>query len=216
MNELTTIRSTKDQTDPLSPMEREVHDWIYATEFYQNHAERIEVLPQFPLGDYLKQLDSTYSHPAWKVDFLLTISTEKGNLHIVLEYDGFEFHFKKGVDIDVGNHERYLNESDIERQLTLESYGYRFIRLNRFNIGRDPVASLSERLKRLVESYSEEIRNDALSRAQTDAAALLGKKSKVCQKCKSIKPLEEFFDPMLRDGRGYYGRNCLVCKDARA
>jgi hypothetical protein len=30
----------------------------------------------------------------------------------VIEYDGFEYHFKKGVPVGVANHERYLNEAD--------------------------------------------------------------------------------------------------------
>jgi hypothetical protein len=31
-----------------------------------------------------------------------------------------------------------------------ESYGYRFLRLNRFNLGKDPVRTLDERLSRIT------------------------------------------------------------------
>jgi hypothetical protein len=44
----------------------------------------------------------------------------------------------------------YLHEADVERRLTLESYGYRFLRLNRFNLGTDPVAKPSERLDQVA------------------------------------------------------------------
>ena len=113
------------QTDPSSPMETKVLDWLQKTPFVQANINRLEILPQFPIGDYLRQLDVTYKHPAWRVDFLLTYTADAGTVYIVIEYDGLEHHFRPGVHI--GNHERYLHEADIERQLTLESYGYRFL-----------------------------------------------------------------------------------------
>ena len=54
------------------------------------------------------------------------VRSAKGPVHVVIEYDGFEHHFQKNKQIHVGNHQRYLVEADVERQLTLESYGYRF------------------------------------------------------------------------------------------
>ena len=36
--------------------------------------------------------------------------------------------------IDAGNWRHYLNEADIEREHVLDSYGYKTIRLNKFNI----------------------------------------------------------------------------------
>ena len=48
-------------------------------------------------------------------------------------------------------------------KLTLEQYGYRFIRLNRFNIGRDPICTISEMLNKVIRNAG--IRDtDALSR----------------------------------------------------
>src|SRR5690606_15112492 len=151
-----------EQTDPRSPMEAKVLDWLQKTPFVQSHGDAIEILPQFPVGDYLRQLDPTYQHPAWRVDFLVTVQTDRGALQIVVEYDGFEHHFRKDRPVHVGNHERYLVEADVERQLTLESYGYRFLRINRFNLGSDPVATLSARLQRLVEVAGAEVRSAAV------------------------------------------------------
>jgi hypothetical protein len=144
---------TAKQTDQNSPMEAKVLDWLQQTSFVQGQPDDVEIIPQFPIGEYLKQLDHNYTHPAWRVDFLLVYRKAKGQLHIVIEYDGFEFHFDKDRpgSVNVGNHERYLVASDVERQLTLESYGYRFLRINRFNLGPDPVATLDARLAKLVE-----------------------------------------------------------------
>lgn len=112
-------KADAEETDPLSPMEQKVLEWIYSTPFYQLRSESVEVLPQFPLGDYLRQLDPTYKHPSWRVDFLLSVDTETSVVYIVIEYDGFEYHFKKGAPVGVGNHERYLNEADVESKSKL-------------------------------------------------------------------------------------------------
>ncbi len=201
------------QTDPLSPMEKKVLDWIYSTRFYQTRADTVEVIPQFPLGEYLRQLDPHYRHPAWRVDFLVSVETASGVVYVVIEYDGFEYHFRKGVEIDVGNHERFLNESDVERQLTLESYGYRFLRLNRFNLGRDPVPTLSDRLERLLAAESPAQPTGAVRSIAEQANALVDKTARKCERCGAIKPLEAFFDKSLGGGNGGTGRICVPCKE---
>jgi len=201
-----------DETDPLSPMEKKVLEWIYATPFYQLRAESVEVLPQFPLGDYLRQLDPTYKHPSWRVDFLVTVNTESSVIYVVIEYDGFEYHFKKGAPVDVTNHDRYLHEADVERQLTLESYGYRFLRLNRFNLGTDPVAKLSERLEQLVASAARADSTGAVKIISQQAEALTDKSAKVCERCGAIKPIASFYDKTLGGGSGGNGRICMPCK----
>lgn len=208
-----THKALVDETDPLSPMEQKVLDWIYATPFYQSRSENVEVMPQFPLGDYLRQLDPSYKHPAWRVDFLLSIDTESDVVYVVVEYDGFEFHFKHGAPVTSGNHERYLNEADVERQLTLESYGYRFLRLNRFNLGRDPVSMLSERLEQIVLSASKADSTGTVRVIGQQANALTDKSAKACERCGQIKPLASFFDKKLGDGAGGTGRVCVTCKN---
>jgi very-short-patch-repair endonuclease len=206
-----------DRTDPNSPMELRVLDWLQKSEFYQANANEIEILPQFPIGDYLRQLDPTYKHPAWRVDFLVTYTTDKGIARIVVEYDGFDHHFQKGKEVNVGNHERYMLEADIERQFTLESYGYRFLRINRFNLGLDPVRTLSDRLKRLVESLAVDHSVGSVQNMQDQAAGLANRELKTCSRCKKIKPQDAFFDKTLKNGDGAHGRVCMTCKtDATA
>jgi very-short-patch-repair endonuclease len=203
-------------TDANSPMETKVLDWLQKTAFYQQHRESLEILPQFPIGDYLRQLDPTYKHPSWRVDFLVTFISDRGLARIVIEYDGFEHHFQKGKDVNVGSHERYLLEADIERQLTLESYGYRFLRINRFNLGKDPVHTLSDRLSRLVEALYDENEVNAVDEMQALAGGLASKELKECTRCASIKPLAAFFDQTLKNGAGATGRVCMTCKNAAA
>jgi hypothetical protein len=212
-NLLEKVDVSASRTDQSSPMEAKVLDWLQKTAFYQKHREFVEILPQFPIGDYLRQLDPTYQHPAWRVDFLITFTTPKGMSRIVVEYDGFEFHFEPGKHVNVGNHERYMLEADVERQLTLESYGYRFLRINRFNLGKDPVQTLSDRLERLVEKLHDEGEVKAVKGMQEEAEGLANKTLKTCPSCGQNRPIEDYFDQYLRDGEGGMGRKCKPCKE---
>ena len=57
-------------TDPKPPMEKRLLGWLKSTEFF--HArDQIELRPQFPIGEHLRQLDPNYRHPKFRVDFLL-------------------------------------------------------------------------------------------------------------------------------------------------
>lgn len=206
--------AVRGQTDPASPMETKVLQWLQETAFYQQHRGHLEIVPQFPLGDYLRQLDPTYQHPAYRVDFLLSLDGPDGRLHIVIEYDGFKDHFQHGKDVHVGNYERYMLEGDVERQLTLESYGYRFLRINRFNLGRDPVQTLSDRLTHLVGSAAEGRGSAAMDLVQEQAAGLVDGDLKTCSRCGEIREQDEFFDQELRQGAGGYGRVCIHCKES--
>ena len=203
---------TSEDTDQSSPMEAKVLDWFHKTPFYQSNLDNIDVFAQFEVGTYLKQLDPTYQHPAWRVDFLVTFQSAKGPVQIVIEYDGFEHHFQKGKPVHVGNHERYLHEADVERQLTLESYGYRFLRINRFNLGKDPVATMSERLYQLVEIAVGEQISEAVNHIQSQAQGLANKELKPCSKCGQIRERANYYDPALGGGAGGYGRVCMTCK----
>lgn len=201
-----------EQTDSRSPMESKVLDWLKKTPFVQAHGDAVEIIPQFPVGDYLRQLDPMYQHPAWRVDFLITVQTDRSALQIVVEYDGFEHHFRRDKPVHVGNHERYLVEADVERQLTLESYGYRFLRINRFNLGKDPIQVISDRLYRLVEVAGMEIRSSVVDQVLDQVQGLASKEKKACTRCGQIRDQEAFFDPELRDGVGGFGRICMPCK----
>ena len=68
----------------------------------------------------------------------------------MLEYDGFEFHFEKGIAAGLINESTwrsYLTPEDLEREKVLESFGVKMIRLNRFNLGPDPVATIDALLR---------------------------------------------------------------------
>jgi len=129
-------------TDPRSGMEEKVQHYFYETDFYKQNSEEIELLPQFPLGQYLKSLNRNYTHPDYKVDFLLVYQGEK----VVIEYDGFQEHFVETEGINKHNYMSYLKEGDIYRQKVLEGYGYKFIRLNKFNLGKDPIENFNDLL----------------------------------------------------------------------
>lgn len=201
-----------DETDQSSPMEAKVLEWFRQTKFYQSNMDAVDVFAQFEIGAYLKQLDPTYEHPKWRVDFLVTYQSGKGPIQIVIEYDGFEYHFAKGKHVHVGNYERYLDEADVERQLTLESYGYRFLRINRFNLGDDPIATMSERLYQLVEIAVGEQISEVVDHVQSQAQGLANKELKPCTRCGQIREKADYYDPALGGGTGGYGRVCMPCK----
>ena len=134
------------ETDGKSKMESKIQVFFYQTMFYKNNKDNIEFIPQFPIGKYLNQIDKGYTHPLYKIDFLLIYKEQK----IIIEYDGFKEHFNNLSEVNVSNYKYYLKDEDIYRQKILEGYGYRFLRINKFNIGKDPVETLNKRLEDLV------------------------------------------------------------------
>jgi len=158
-NELERAKSmpATDDVDDASPMERKVLHWLSQVPLIRDLGGDFEVIAQFELGKYLKQLDPSYRHPDYRVDFLVRVSSDRRQHQLVLEYDGFEFHFEKGVPagmINASTWRSYLTSEDLEREKVLESFGVQMIRLNRFNLGSDPVATidglLRERLEGLI------------------------------------------------------------------
>ncbi len=129
-----------------SPMEYKIDEIFHNTKFYKENKDKLEFIPQFPIGDYLKQLDKNYSHPGYKVDFLLLVDNKK----IVIEYDGFKEHFVDLDEVNASNFQYYMKADDLYRQKILEGYGYEFIRINRFNIGDEPEEELNDRIESLV------------------------------------------------------------------
>lgn len=132
-------------TDENSPMEKKIQEYFYETQFYKDNNGFIEFIPQFDIWKYLRQLDRWYNHPAYKVDFLLIYNNKK----VVIEYDGFKEHFEDLWSVDKYNYESYMKSDDIYRQKVLEWYGYKFLRINRFNIWENPVETLNTRLNEL-------------------------------------------------------------------
>lgn len=202
-------------TDARSPMEAKVLDYLKQTAFFRKHQEHIQVQAQFPIGEYLRQLDPLYKHPAYRCDFLIRVASFSRPINIIVEYDGFEFHFNNQSEVDGQNYPDYYKPEDVERQLILEGYGYKFLRINRFNLGRDPVSVLSQRLEDLVHAAREDRTNAVVEAVRTAAEDLQSRESKVCTACGNVRALDEFWDPALSDGQGAYGRKCMPCKRKR-
>lgn len=197
--------------DPKSAMEPYVLHWLYQTDFWNKNKQRIDFFPQFELGKYLKQLDKRYNHPKYKVDFLLIYSDESGMEHkIIIEYDGFHEHFKNIEGINELNYWRYYSEEDIYREKVLESYGYKFLRINRFNVGQNPIQTLDKRIALLIKPAkgNHEIVNDIHETIE----GLSDGDMKECPKCKEIKKLDDFKDSSLISGMG---RICKACKGVK-
>ena len=175
----------------------------------------MEIIPQFKLGEFLKKLDPLYVHPAYKVDFLLRIKHKETLHQIIVEYDGFEHHFdtSRASEIDEFNWADYLKEGDIEREKVLESYGYRMLRINRFNVGQDPVAELNRRVNLLLEEMFSKGGHellDSIRRASVEAqAGIQNRTQKICTKCGTLKPMASFVNRANKTG---YGRTCIICR----
>ena len=144
---------TAESVDQNSPMEKRLLEWIQKTSIYTKYSDSFEIIPQFELGKYLKSIDPGYQHPYYKVDFLIRLK-DYGEVHqFIIEYDGFAYHFLEGEEVNSLNWRSYLTPKDVERECILESYGYKMIRVNRFNMGKDPVSSLDQKLKDLIDEY---------------------------------------------------------------
>lgn len=197
-----------DSVDQKSPMEPKVLNWFYQTEFWNKNKDRSYFETQFELGKYLKQLDPTYNHPNYEVDFLLIYTDESSQEHkIVLEYDGFYEHFQNPENVNKYNFENYYSEADIYRQKILEGYGYHFIRINKFNIGDSPVATLDERIAQTINP--SRAKNTFLEDINNTIKGIHNKELKECVRCNEPKPIEEFDDPTLASGKG---KICKTCK----
>jgi hypothetical protein len=147
---------SNDDVDPSSPMEKKVLSWIQDAPFYQNNQNCFSIQAQFPIGDYLKQLDHGYDHPKYRCDFFLHYRDEKQSENIIIEYDGFKEHFTNLSEVNSENYESYYKTKDIEREKILEGYGCKFIRINRFNLGKNPADTISKRLENIVKKKSLE------------------------------------------------------------
>ena len=71
---------------------------------------------------------------------------------LIIEYDGVEFHTRNPETVTAHNFDREYLEYDVERQLELESYGYPFLRINKFSLAPTaeeptPVAVLDRMLR---------------------------------------------------------------------
>lgn len=155
-------------------------------------------------------MDHQYNHPDYRVDFLLKLSVDDKAYHIIIEYDGFKEHFTHLDEIDAGNYQHYYKSEDVEREKILESYGYRILRICRFNTGKDPVVTLSKRLHRLTRNIIKEQKpHELVTEIGESAGELVNHKRRICQTCEKPKPLKSFRDKNLKSGMG------RICKDCK-
>jgi very-short-patch-repair endonuclease len=195
------------EVDRKSGMEPQVLNWFYQTNFWQENKAYVEIIPQFELGKYLKQLDVRYEHPMYRVDFLLIFKEAGGERKFILEYDGFHEHFVDLPGINATNYADYYTQEDVYRQKVLEGYGYRFLRINRFNVGKNPVQTLNDRLCALL--TKERRSNSALESLHSVIDGIESGDLKECPKCKELKPLSDFENKALASGRS---RFCAACR----
>lgn len=196
------------EVDKRSAMEAAVLNWFYQTPFWQQNKPCLEIIPQFEIGKYLKQLDKTYEHPLYRADFLLIFREEgRAERKIILEYDGFLEHFTELPGINETNYADYYSEEDVYRQKVLEGYGYRFIRINRFNVGQNPVQTLNDRLFDLL--AKERRHNAAIENIHVAIEGLQNGELKECPKCRELRPLSDFENKSLVSG---YARFCTACR----
>jgi ssDNA-binding Zn-finger/Zn-ribbon topoisomerase 1/very-short-patch-repair endonuclease len=144
------------------------------------------------------------------VDFLLTHRKDVQEHKIVIEYDGFKEHFQDTDVRDQLRHGYYYSEADVYREKVLESYGYKFLRINKFNIGNNPVTTLDNRIRLLTRD--EPINTKFLSGIQETVEAFQNGSVRLCPKCEEIRNIEDFKDSALISG---YGRICNKCKETK-
>ena len=135
-----------------SVAEKGLYVMIINTEFYKTNKENIKLIAQFPIGKYIMETYKRYI-PKYRVDFLLTLSQGGKEQSLILEYDGLEYHTKNPDIVNEYNFSQEYFEYDIQRQIELENYGYKFLRINKFNlIPREENQTKIDVLNKLLEN----------------------------------------------------------------
>ena len=116
-----------------SPKEEELYQRLMATDFIQSNQDAVTIVPQFPIGKYLRA-EYAAQLPDYRVDFLVTYNKNGTTDSLILEYDGLEWHFKDPTSVSANAVSSEFTDYDVQRQLELESYGYRFLRINCFTL----------------------------------------------------------------------------------
>ncbi|MBW1704052.1 MAG: AAA family ATPase [Deltaproteobacteria bacterium] len=116
-----------------SPAEKDLYNLLISTDFVKTHREHVKIIPQFKIGEYIRA-EYAKQIPRYRVDFLMTFSKGGKEQILILEYDGVEYHTKNPGIVTRHNFTQEYLDYDISRQIELESYGYRFLRLNKFNL----------------------------------------------------------------------------------
>jgi hypothetical protein len=141
-----------DETIFGSPAERSLYLLLTQTPFFQTHRDSCRLVAQFEIGKYIRQEYHRYI-PAYRVDFLMTLGGNGREKSLIIEYDGVEFHTRNPDIVTAHNFDQEYLEYDVQRQLELESFGYTFLRINKFSLlprrdGETPATVLSSLLER--------------------------------------------------------------------
>ena len=116
-----------------SPMEKKLYALLLDTKFVKDNRDHVKIIPQFDIGKYISAEYKVYI-PKYRTDFLLTYAEGGKEKTLILEYDGLEFHFNNPHEVNNLNFSHSYLDYDTARQLELESYGYPFLRINKFNL----------------------------------------------------------------------------------
>ena len=116
-----------------SPMEKKLYSLLLETTFVKEHRDNIKIIPQFDIGKYISEEYKVYI-PKYRTDFLLTYAEGGKEATLILEYEGLEFHFKNPHEVNTLNFSQSYLDYDTSRKLELESYGYSFLGINKFNL----------------------------------------------------------------------------------
>ena len=196
--------------------ENRVLNYIKQTDLYLNNKDNIIIKSQFNIWKYLKQLEPTYIHPEYKTDFLLSYidPTNKKETKIIIEYDEFKEQNNKLEKIDYSNNESYLKEEDIYKQKILEWYWYKFIRINKFNIWKNPIRTINNKLENLINGkVEEEPENDSIiDEIKDNIEGLANWSLKKCPECWELRAIEDFKDPTLKT---WMWKICVQCKNVK-
>jgi very-short-patch-repair endonuclease len=141
-----------DETVFESPAERALYLLLTQTRFFQTHCGQCRLVAQFEIGKYIRQEYRKFI-PSYRVDFLLTLCGNGKEKSLVIEYDGVEYHTRNPEIVTAQNFDQEYLEYDVQRQLELESFGYSFLRINKFTLlprrqGETPADVLNELLER--------------------------------------------------------------------
>ena len=123
-----------------SPAEKRLYSLIVQTPFFLENRDSVRLIAQFEIGQYIRQ-EFRRNIPNYRVDFLLTKTDGGKEKSLIIEYDGLEFHTKNPDIVTAQNFDQEYLEYDIERQIELESYGYAFLRINKFSLAPTPECS---------------------------------------------------------------------------
>jgi len=142
-----------------SPMEKKLYSLLLDTKFIKEHRDFVKIIPQFDIGKYISAEYKIYI-PKYRTDFLLTYAQGGKEATLILEYDGLEFHFNNPHEVNSLNFSQSYLDYDTARQLELESYGYSFLRINKFNLrprskGETEADVLNSLLEEKLQNYAK-------------------------------------------------------------